>query len=209
MNEIERRHIKVSEDVEVRLSDEGNVVEGYAAVFGQPTMIGSVEEVLSPGAFDGRLGDDVVALFNHDQNMPLARSNNGQGTLELKVDEHGLHYRFKLGNQSYAKDLAESISRGDVLGSSFGFIVREDDYEKKSDGSYRRTIKSLSRLADISPVVTPAYGQTSVKVRDMIAALEAQEEIESTPPDNETPPKLAPKRKVAEAILSIHHHKSL
>ena len=207
MSEIERRHVDVSENTEVRLADEGRTVEGYAAVFGQPTMIGSVEEVVAHGAFDDRLHDDVVALFNHDQNMPLARSYNGQGTLELKVDEHGLFYSFKLGNQSYAKDLAESIKRGDVRGSSFGFIVREDDYEKKEDGSYRRTIKRVARIADISPVVSPAYPQTSVKMRDMIAALEAEKEIEATP-ENETPPTLAPKRKQAEALLSIHHHNS-
>lgn len=207
MSEIERRHIEVTENTEVRLADEGRTVEGYAAVFGQPTMIGAVEEVVQHGAFDDRLNDDVVALFNHDQNMPLARSYNGQGTLELKVDEHGLFYSFKLGNQSYAKDLAESIKRGDVRGSSFGFIVREDDYEKKEDGSYRRTIKRVARIADISPVVSPAYPQTSVKMRDMIAALEAEKEIEATP-ENETPPTLAPKRKQAEALLSIHHHNS-
>ena len=207
MSEIERRHLQVDEQHEVRLADEGKTVEGYAAVFNQPTMIGSVEEVVAHGAFDDRLSDDVVALFNHDQNMPLARSYNGQGTLELKVDEHGLFYSFKLGNQSYAKDLAESIKRGDVRGSSFGFVVREDDYEKKDDGSYRRTIKKVARLADISPVVTPAYVQTSVKMRDMIAALEAEAEREQTP-ENETPPTLAPKRKQAEALLSIHHHNS-
>lgn len=207
MSEIERRHVDVTENTEVRLADEGRTVEGYAAVFGQPTMIGAVEEVVAHGAFDDRLHDDVVALFNHDQNMPLARSYQGQGTLELKVDEHGLFYSFKLGNQSYAKDLAESIKRGDVRGSSFGFVVREDDYEKKDDGSYRRTIKKVSRIADISPVVSPAYPQTSVKMRDMIAALEAEKEIEQTP-ENETPPTLAPKRKQAEALLSIHHHNS-
>jgi len=207
MSEIERRHVDVTDNTEVRLADEGRTVEGYAAVFGQPTMIGAVEEVVAHGAFDDRLHDDVVALFNHDQNMPLARSYQGQGTLELKVDEHGLFYSFKLGNQSYAKDLAESIKRGDVRGSSFGFVVREDDYEKKADGSYRRTIKRVARIADISPVVSPAYPQTSVKMRDMIAALEAEKEIEQTP-ENETPPTLAPKRKQAEALLSIHHHNS-
>lgn len=191
------------------MDEEGGTVEGYAAVFNQPTMIGRVEEVVAPGAFDGRLKDDVVALFNHDMNMPLARSKDGEGTLELKVDEHGLYYRFKLGNQSYAKDLGESIKRGDVRGSSFGFVVREDDYEKKSDGSYRRTIKSLSRIADVSPVVSPAYPQTSVKMRDAIAALEETNEVEETRTPEEIQPTPAPKRKVAEALLSIHHHKTL
>jgi len=203
-NDIERRSY-VFDNTEVRLADEGRTVEGYAAVFNQPTMIGKVEEVVAPGAFEGRLDDDIVALFNHDWNMPLARSNNGEGSLQVRVDEHGLYYRFELGNQTYAQDLAESIKRGDVRGSSFGFIVREDDYEKKSDGSYRRTIKKLARIADVSPVVNPAYPQTSVKMRDAIAALEEQE----APVQDEIQPTSAPKRKVAEALLSIHHHKTL
>ena len=171
--EVERRsYVPSGENLEVRMDEEERTVEGYAAVFGQPTMIGSVEEVVAREAFDDRLMDDVVALFNHDMNMPLARSHNGEGTLEMKVDDHGLYYKFKLGNQSYAQDLAESIKRGDVRGSSFGFVVREDDYEKKDDGTYRRTIKKLARIADVSPVVSPAYPQTSVKMRDAIAARE-------------------------------------
>lgn len=196
---------------EVRMygDDDERTVEGYAAVFNQPTMIGRVEEVVAPGAFDERLMDDVVALFNHDMNMPLARSHKGEGTLELKVDDQGLYYKFNLGNQSYAKDLAESIKRGDVRGSSFGFVVREDDYEKKEDGTYRRTILKLDRIADVSPVVMPAYPQTSVKMRDAVAALEENLEVEETPSTEEIQPSSAPKRKAAEALLSIHHHKTL
>lgn len=209
--EVERRsYVPQSEGHEVRMykDDEDRIVEGYAAVFNQPTMIGKVEEVVAPGAFDDRLMDDVVALFNHDMNMPLARSKGGEGTLELKVDDNGLFYRFKLGKQSYAQDLGESLQRGDVQGSSFGFVVREDDYEKKEDGTYRRTIKKLSRIADVSPVVMPAYPQTSVKMRDAIAALEETSEVEETE-NLEIQPMPTPKRQVAEALLSIHHHKSL
>lgn len=208
MSDIERRTLTPSSsDLEVRISDEGRTVEGYAAVFGQPTMIGNVEEIVHHGAFDNRLTDDVVALFNHDMNMPLARSTNGQGTLEMKVDEHGLYYKFELGGQTYAKDLAESIKRGDVRGSSFGFVVREDDYEKKDDGTYRRNIRSVGRIVDVSPVVSPAYPQTSVKMRDAIAALE-EAEVEIPQPETENPPTPTPKRNVAEAILSIHQFNS-
>lgn len=210
--EVERRsYVPTADGHEVRMygDDDERTVEGYAAVFNQPTMIGRVEEVVAPGAFDERLMDDVVALFNHDMNMPLARSHNGEGTLELKVDDQGLYYKFNLGNQSYAKDLAESIKRGDVRGSSFGFVVREDDYEKKEDGTYRRTILKLDRIADVSPVVMPAYPQTSVKMRDAIAAMEDTIEVEETPSNEEIQPSSAPKRKAAEALLSIHHHKTL
>ena len=205
MSDIKKEDLEVRNlDSEIRMygDDEEKRVEGYAAVFNQSTQLGNVEEVVMPGAFEGRLEDDVVALFNHDQNMPLARSRNGQGTLKLEVDEIGLRYSFTLGEQSYAKDLAESIKRGDVSGSSFGFIVRDDEYERKSDGGYIRRIKSISRLADISPVLTPAYPQTSVKLRDAISAMEEEDKTFEEP----TSPTLTPKRNIAEALLSIHHH---
>lgn len=207
MSDIKKEDLEVRNlDSEIRMygDDQEKRVEGYAAVFNQSTQLGNVEEVVLPGAFEGRLEDDVVALFNHDQNMPLARSRNGQGTLKLEVDEIGLRYSFTLGEQSYAKDLAESIKRGDVSGSSFGFIVRDDEYERKSDGGYIRRIKSISRLADISPVLTPAYPQTSVKLRDAISAMEEEDKTFEEP----TSPTLTPKRNIAEALLSIHHHNS-
>lgn len=207
MSDIKDKDLEVRNlDIEVRVygDDEEKRIEGYAAVFNQSTQLGNVEEVVMPGAFEGRLNDDVVALFNHDQNMPLARSRNGEGTLKLEVDEVGLRYSFTLGNQSYAKDLAESIKRGDVSGSSFGFVVREDEYERKSDGGYLRKIHSVSRLADISPVLTPAYPQTSVKLRDAISAMEQEDQVVEEP----TSPTLTPKRNIAEALLSIHHHNS-
>jgi HK97 family phage prohead protease len=205
MSDIKKDDLEVRNlDKEIRMygDDEEKRVEGYAAVFNQSTQLGNVEEVVMPGAFEDRLNDDVVALFNHDQNMPLARSRNGEGTLKLEVDEVGLRYSFSLGNQTYARDLAESIKRGDVSGSSFGFVVREDEYERKSDGGYLRKIHKVSRLADISPVLTPAYPQTSVALRDAISAMEEQVDV----PEQNTPPTLTPKRNIAEALLSIHHH---
>ena len=58
---------------EVRLSDAGTpdpVIEGYAAVFDQPTVIqdwfGGYRETIAPGAFKKTIREaDVRALFNH------------------------------------------------------------------------------------------------------------------------------------------------
>lgn len=80
--------------VEIRAADNGAiVVEGYAAVFDQPTDIGGVfTEVVARGAFKSALsrGDDVEFLINHG-GLPLARST--AGNLVLREDEHGLHIR--------------------------------------------------------------------------------------------------------------------
>ena len=172
---VEKRFLVSS--VEVR-SEEGkpNVVEGYAAVFNDETEIGGqfVERV-APGAFDGADMSNTVALFNHNIDQPLARVGRG---LLLEVDERGLKYRFELGNQSYAKDLAENIRMGNVSTSSFGFTVRGDEWERRDDGLNLRTITEVGLLFDVSPTTQGAYPTTEVGLRSMELAL-ANEEVMS------------------------------
>jgi len=172
---VEKRFL--SSSVEVR-SEEGkpNVVEGYAAVFDDETVIGGAfAERVARGAFDGADMSNTVALFNHNIDQPLARVGRG---LELEVDERGLKYRFELGNQSYAKDLAENIRMGNVSTSSFGFTVREDEWERRDDGVNLRTIKEVGLLFDVSPTTQGAYPTTEVGLRSMELAL-ANEEVMS------------------------------
>jgi hypothetical protein len=72
------------------------IVEGYAAVFDSVTDIGPFQERIAPGAFSDVLDNDVRLLINHD-GVPLARTTNG--TLELKQDDTGLHYRAALSSR--------------------------------------------------------------------------------------------------------------
>lgn len=172
---VEKRFL--SSSVEVR-SEEGkpNVVEGYAAVFDDETVIGGAfAERVARGAFDGADMSNTVALFNHNIDQPLARVGRG---LELEVDERGLKYRFELGNQSYAKDLAENIRMGNVSTSSFGFTVRDDEWERRDDGVNLRIIKEVGLLFDVSPTTQGAYPTTEVGLRSMELAL-ANEEVMS------------------------------
>lgn len=155
---------------EVR-AEEGKptVVEGYAAVFNDETVIGgSFAERIDRNAFDGADMANTVALFNHDINKPLARAGHG---LELTVDERGLKYRFEVGDQSYAKDLVENIRMGNVSTSSFGFTVRDDEWEMRDDMNLR-TIKEVGLLFDVSPTTQGAYPTTEVGLRSMELALE-------------------------------------
>lgn len=158
-------------NIQVR-SEEGEnaptVVEGYAALFGEETVIGGqFAEVVARGAFDGADMEDTVALFNHNWDKPLARMGKG---LTLEVDEKGLKYRFELGSQSYAQDLAENIRMGNVSTSSFGFTIADDDWERR-DGMNLRTIRSVGKLYDVSPTTQGAYPTTEVGLRSMEAAL--------------------------------------
>jgi len=159
--------------VEVReAADKNPVIEGYAAVFNDETVIGGqFAERVAPGAFEGARMDNTVALFNHDINQPLARVGRG---LEISVDERGLKYRFEVGNQSYAKDLVENIRMGNVSTSSFGFTVRDDEWERRDDGLNLRTIKEVDLLFDVSPTTQGAYPTTEVGLRSMATALANQ-----------------------------------
>jgi HK97 family phage prohead protease len=171
---IERRF--TSGKVELRTAEGGaSQVIGYAAVFNSPSNTlrsnrGPFVEILEPGAFENVMNDDVRALFNHDANYILARSNAGKGTLTLSTDDKGLRYEFTAPNTSYAQDLQESMKRGDIDASSFAFELREggDKWEMR-DGMLTRTIKrgGISRLHDVSPVTYPAYKDSEVSIRSL------------------------------------------
>lgn len=182
MENLEKRSL--SSDFEVRSAENGNViVEGYAARFEDETVIGGrFAERIARGAFDKADMGNTVALFNHDWNMPLARVGRG---LELEVDDKGLKYRFELGNQSYAKDLAENIRMGNVSTSSFGFTIADDTWERRDDGVNLRTINEVETLYDVSPTTQGAYPTTEVALRSMEAFLDEEVEEELRKLDEE------------------------
>ena len=162
--------------MEVRAEGEGDEMRivGYAAVFNQETDLGYFREMITPGAFDDVMEDDVRLLLNHD-GAPLARTTNG--TLTLAVDDEGLMYEAILSDTTQGRDLYKMIKRGDISQSSFAFTISEQSWSK--DKSVR-SIDKVGRLLDVSPVTYPAYAQASVMARsEFAAAQEAQvEEVE-------------------------------
>lgn len=144
-----------------------SVIEGYAAVFDQfSELLGDFREVIRPGAFKKSIenGADVRALWNHDPNFVLGRTKNG--TLFLEEDEKGLKVRIIPPNTTWARDLVESIRRGDVDQMSFGFKVVRENWIPGEDGGVIRELLEVD-LFDVSPVTFPAYPTTSVAVRSV------------------------------------------
>ena len=166
MKDLERRNFSTGKlSVEERAESQTNTIVGHAAVFNSRSQdLGGFVEQIATGAFDSVLEDDVRALFNHNQNFVLGRTVSK--TLRLSVDEQGLRYEIDIPNTTVGKDLFESINRGDISQSSFGFIVGEDEWEKTDDGNLR-TITKVERLYDVSPVTYPAYPATDAAVRSM------------------------------------------
>ena len=160
-------------DVEVRAievrAEENMTITGYASVYGDQYDLGYFTERVAPGAFEGRLDDDVRLLINHE-GMPLARTTNG--TLELTTDGRGLFYRAQLADTQEGRDLYKLIQRGDITQSSFAFTI--DDDEWTADRKLR-TIKRVGRLYDVSPVTYPASPTTTVQARAMAAGMLSDE----------------------------------
>lgn len=140
------------------------VIKGTAAVFNSPTELypGLFEQV-DPAAFNEVMGQDIRALFNHDQNHVLGRST--AGTLRLNISETALEYEIELPDSHFGRDLYESIKRGDISQSSFAFTVEADKWEMRSDKTEMRTILKIGTLYEVSPVTFPAYADTSVALR--------------------------------------------
>lgn len=144
--------------------NESNGIEGYAAVFNSPTDIwGMFTEVIAPGAFADAIAsnDDIRALFNHDWNNVLGRTKSR--TLRLSEDARGLKFEVDLPNTTLARDLSESLKRGDISQCSFGFVPTSETWDYEPEIPVR-TINSVE-LHEISVVSIPAYEDTEVSLR--------------------------------------------
>jgi HK97 family phage prohead protease len=177
--EIERRNFELAEFRLVE-NDKKAKIEGHAAMFEKlsESMFGFREKI-APGAFAQSIKkDDIRALFNHDANYVLGR--NKAKTLSLKEDDLGLAIEIDPPDTQWARDLQESIKRGDISQMSFGFVVEEDEWEHFKGKESIRTLKKV-QLFDVSPVTYPAYPQTSVAVRDYLNALkESEDKLDET-----------------------------
>ena len=154
--------------------EEGNIVIGRPIVYDQKTNLGWFEEIIERGALDGADLKDVLFFVNHDTSkIPLARSrnNNKNSTMQLKVDDEGLEMKAKLDieNNTEAKNLYSAISRGDITGMSFMFIIDDEEWENLDSDLPLRHIKKISIVREVSAVCFPAYEATSINARDKVA----------------------------------------
>lgn len=171
---------------EIRMGEPGDntpgVIEGYAAVFYREgdaatefdLWPGELVERIDRQAFADIANDDVRCLFNHESSAILGRSISQ--TLELAIDDVGLLYRCTLPNTSGGRDVAESIRRGDVSGSSFQFEAVEQEWIERENLPTVRLLKKL-RTFDVGPVTFPAYEGTTTGVRGRDLAKQELERI--------------------------------
>ena len=147
-------------------------VEGYATTF-EPYLLYETDdytiyEQISPGAFRSADMRDVVMLFDHAGDV-LARTTNN--TLQLNVDNKGLHVVARLDGTQAARNRFEEIKGEYLTQMSFAFIVNEDRREviKEEPGhvTILRTILSFKEIRDVSVVTRPANPGTGIAAREL------------------------------------------
>ncbi|MBC2238331.1 HK97 family phage prohead protease [Listeria innocua] len=163
-------NIKTRDDTETDVI----TLTGYASVFNSSTMISDwFEETIEIGAFARAISDnnDIRCLFNHDWSHVLGRTK--AGTLRLEEDDYGLRFEVTLPNTTVARDLVESLKRGDINQCSFGFIPVQETWNYDSD-PITRVINDVD-LMEVSIVSLPAYEDTEV---DLVRSVTFKEDVE-------------------------------
>lgn len=160
-------------NIEVRAAGEGEkrTIGGFAVKYNSPTLIvdrwgDKFLEEISSGAFDESLKErNQKALWNHDSSKPLGSVKSS--TLRFNSSSEGLNYDIDIPNNSWGNDVYESVQRGDVDGSSFGFICLENKWSKvmhEGEEIYKRSIIKAS-LFEVSPCTFPAYESSEISCR--------------------------------------------
>lgn len=168
--------------------DDGRTLEGYAAVFNEPTDINSYEgrfsEEIAPGAFKKTISERKPVLqFDHGKDARVGSIPIG-AIQELREDPEGLFVQARLFDNPVVEPIRQAIEAQAISGMSFRFQVVRDEwrdaegelvkpgdlsqmlYNSGKRGPLKRTIKEV-QLFEAGPVVFPAYEQTSVAVRSL------------------------------------------
>jgi uncharacterized protein len=142
-------------------ADEGKII-GFAAVYDQEAH----GERVAPGAFTKTIQEskDIKGLYNHDANIVLGSTGANPPTMTLRDTPQGLEYEILA--PKWADNIRESIERGDIAGSSFGFYPIKTSVTTGANGKNIRQIDEVA-LIDVGPVTFPWYDQTSTGVRNL------------------------------------------
>lgn len=156
---------------------QSRTIEGYAIVFGVESRLivdywDVYREIIEPGAVTAEdlKGFDIKMTMYHNREKILARSNKGEGTLNLHVDEVGVKYSFEAPNTPDGDTALELVKRGDLSGSSFMYWTDEASnvsYEKTADGVLLRHVNKISQIYDMTIAADPAYMETNVTAREI------------------------------------------
>lgn len=157
-------------DCEIKFADVEGRFSGYGSVFG---VKDSHNDIIMPGAYADvvKSGDPVHVYVNHGwlrDELPVGKWD------DLSEDGVGLKGSAALQmKMPSAVDAYWAVKGGLVSGLSIGYMLKEGDFERKSDGT--RVIHRIHKLKEISIVDNPSNKLaqvTAIKSGDLIAEIE-------------------------------------
>ncbi|WP_077705500.1 HK97 family phage prohead protease [Virgibacillus dokdonensis] len=163
------------------VNEDERTLSGYAVKWNRYSSIlkrGSKQfkESIRKGAFlESLLRDDQFFFMAHDSSKVLGRKS--AGTLSLKENGIGLHFRLYVPDTSLGNDLFELVRRRDLTGISIGFRIPKggDEWDHSKYGLSYRTVHK-AKLTEISAVALPAYEDSEIHV-DQPISYQQQEAI--------------------------------
>jgi HK97 family phage prohead protease len=139
-------------------------------------MGGDFDEVLLPGAFTRSLERRTPVLqFDHGRDPRVGAVPIG--TFEdIHEDERGLYVRARLFDNPAVEPVRQAIAAQAIKGMSFRFTVPDggDKWSRRYGDVDLREVRETD-TAECGPVVFPAYDQTTVSVRSLLAQLDPAE----------------------------------
>ena len=174
LNEREYRDFTLAVvELENETEQKDMVVRGYASTFNEPYTLYEddeyrIMEQVAPDAFANADMSDIIFQYDHSGRV-FARTSND--TLKVSVDEKGLAIEADLGGTDIGRQLYEEIRGGYTTKMSYAYKVSDSEWTEAKDESGKtvelRTIKSISKVYDVSAVSLPANDGTSISVRNL------------------------------------------
>lgn len=170
-------------DNDLTVSGYVNKAGDVSKVIGKPNKNGQLQffyETINPQAFIDSInnrpdGRPIDLYADHDPQKLLATTDNG--SLELNVDDVGLHMRAQIVNTNDGRDAYELIKSGIMGKMSFGFSVRHATMDYSYANAHKYPLRRVDALdlMEVSAVRFPAYLDTNIEARnsqEMFAELE-------------------------------------
>ena len=220
--ELVKREFLTITDLHVREAGEGKqsrTIEGHAILFDTPSapLWEDDEEVayeeIAPESVTREFldGCDIKMTMFHDRQLILARSRNGAGTLSYDIDEKGVAFSFEAPNTVDGDKAIELVKRGDIAGCSFMFTTKYWDEAYVSKTVTRENGKTIIRyrvnvmtgIYDFTLAADPAYPDTDVAQRELVAELRKPEQpaVDSKENENRMREQVQEMRRAAARML--------
>ncbi len=196
--------------VELRATGDSRTISGTAIVFNTESQLlgGMFTEIIKPEAVSADLlsKSDILLLFNHeDDDIPLARSKYGKGSLKIAITANGVDFSFDARKTPQGDEILSAVRSGDVDSCSFAFCVADDGDEwfSKPDGTYLRTITKFEEIRDFSLVNSPAYTEATCRSLDKFKETRTEEIPPVVAPEVEVIPEVIPEAVVEPETVIV------